>query len=301
MKKLLKNALLASVLAPSLALANHAVFIEGEIDFDGDGLLGLAEDADGDGLFGTINAALAPADAAAGTQGALAFNGTATIVTSGRFLERVNIIDGPDNSVATVTLEAAPGVNANIESVISGASTDPRLQTFPASGNAARQANLGVVILTDVNSQVVIRNIVVKNWAQGMLISGDSRVTLDNVRLENNLDFGANISGNAQVTIINSSIIGTGFRVGATGNFPAVDTPNVGIGVRFIQGASGFLVNSVVTSNFSFGVLNASDARPGNLRLAGTPVFSNRLANIAGTANVTDFSPPMTSSSSSSN
>ena len=39
--------------------ANHAVLVEGEADFDGDGVVGLAEDTDGDRVFGTIAAALA--------------------------------------------------------------------------------------------------------------------------------------------------------------------------------------------------------------------------------------------------
>ena len=47
--------------------ANHPVLVEGESDFDGDGLLGVAEDTDNDTdqVFGTINAALAAPNRAA--------------------------------------------------------------------------------------------------------------------------------------------------------------------------------------------------------------------------------------------
>jgi hypothetical protein len=64
---------------PVLAWANHAVLVEGELDFDGDMMVGLAEDNDGDVVFGTITRAL-------GAAPALGQNGTAFIVTSGRFI-----------------------------------------------------------------------------------------------------------------------------------------------------------------------------------------------------------------------
>ena len=64
---------------PALSLANHPVLVEGESDFDGDGLLGTDEDNDGDRIFGTLSVALA-ADL-----GAINNNGKITIVTTGRF------------------------------------------------------------------------------------------------------------------------------------------------------------------------------------------------------------------------
>src|SRR5262245_20641046 len=89
----------APALLPSLAFANHAVYVEGEEDFDRDNRIGAAEDTDGDAVFGKINTALAAA------AGGLNQNGKVIIVTSGRFLETVSIT-GP------VTLEGAPGVEA---------------------------------------------------------------------------------------------------------------------------------------------------------------------------------------------
>ncbi len=75
-------ALVATVLGLTASVsANHPVLVEGEKDFDGDGLIGAAENTDGDLVFGTITAALAAAN------GAAAQNGRVTIVTSGRFAD----------------------------------------------------------------------------------------------------------------------------------------------------------------------------------------------------------------------
>ena len=52
-------ALLCGLSTSSLCYANHPVLVEGESDFDGDGLLGTDEDLDGDRVFGTLSVALA--------------------------------------------------------------------------------------------------------------------------------------------------------------------------------------------------------------------------------------------------
>src|SRR5438552_3982322 len=92
--------------------ANHPVLVEGEQDFDGDGLIGDAEDVDNatDQVFGTITAALGSANAGVNQ------NGRVVIVTSGRFLGTVNITAANGN----VTLEGAPGVEANVEAARAG-------------------------------------------------------------------------------------------------------------------------------------------------------------------------------------
>ncbi|MBA2427390.1 MAG: hypothetical protein H0V60_09975 [Actinobacteria bacterium] len=104
-------AALTMAVMPS-ASANHAVLVEGEQDYDGDGLIGQAEDNDNatDRIFGTITAALGAANGGAGQTGRV------TIVTSGRFFESVTIAPTTGN----VTLEAAPGVEANVEAVAVG-------------------------------------------------------------------------------------------------------------------------------------------------------------------------------------
>ena len=115
-------------LVPTVCLANHPVLVEGESDFDGDGLLGADEDNDGDRVYGTLNVALA-ADL-----GAINNNGKITIVTSGRFPEGLLITGANGN----VTIAAAPGVEANIDAVTAGS---------PASaGNVARQNAPGIVV-----------------------------------------------------------------------------------------------------------------------------------------------------------
>ena len=100
--------LLVSGLAmPSIGLANHPVAVEGHTDSDGDGRVGQAEDQDGpagdpSGLtFGTITGCLGAVNAAINQ------NGVCQIVTSGNFAEVINITN-------QVTIEAAPGVIANI-------------------------------------------------------------------------------------------------------------------------------------------------------------------------------------------
>src|SRR5687768_15454871 len=120
--------------------ANHPVFVEGNCDspvpgttlvapgtcgdFDGDGRIGTAEDTDGaDRIFGTIgtlSGALGPGTGAAAGTGAN-FNGTITIVASGRFAELIFIGQSgffPGKGSATpgnVIIQAAPGVNAEID------------------------------------------------------------------------------------------------------------------------------------------------------------------------------------------
>jgi len=144
--------------------ANHPVYVEGNCDspvpgttivttgtcgdFDGDGRIGTAEDTDGaDRIFGTLAAALGPGTGAGAGTGAN-MNGTILIVKSGRFAESLvigNTIGAPyvggcgDPTVGgctpgNVTIEAAPGVVAEIDAVFQG---------DPAGGNPLRQGLTG--------------------------------------------------------------------------------------------------------------------------------------------------------------
>ena len=228
-------------------LANHPVLVEGETDFDGDGRLGLAEDTDNgnDRIFGTINAALGAAN------GAAAQNGRVTIVTSGRFREIVSITAANGN----VTLEAAPGVEANIDAVIAG----DRSNEFPGTTNATAQAAPGIVVDAPANRSVTIRNIVSRNWTDGIRIRGSSRVTLDNVRVEQNVNNGIDVSGMARVSITHSHVNYTGFRAGATGDFPsAANVPNPGNGISFRENSRGTVAFSSVTGSFAVGISNTT-------------------------------------------
>jgi len=215
------------------AFANHPVLVEGESDFDGDGLIGIDEDMDGDRIYGTLALALA-ADF-----GAINNNGKITIVTSGSFPESLEISGVNGN----VTLEAAPGIEASIDAVKAG-----------LAGNVERQASPGIVIDAGGNRRIVLRNLVVRNWSAGIIVQGNSHVVVDNCRVEHNLNYGIRATGGAvRAAITNTQVTGTGFRVGAAGNSPDVDVPNPGIGILFEGGAKGAVNNSSAIGNFAAG------------------------------------------------
>jgi hypothetical protein len=226
------------------ASANHPVLVEGELDFDGDGLIGPAEDTDNstDRVFGTITAALGAANGGANQ------NGRVTIVTSGRFHEQINITNANGNT----TVEAAPGVEANIDAV----GTGDRATQFP-SDNTTRQGQPGVVInVAGTNTHVTLRNLVIRNWIEGVRILNNSRVTLDNLRLEGNVNYGIVARNNSRLTLVNSFVTSTGLRVGNTGNFPAVNTPDPGVGIAVFDRATAALTGVVVSGSFGAGVSN---------------------------------------------
>ena len=242
----------------SVSLANHPVLVEGERDFDGDGRIGVDEDNDGlDQVFGTINAALGAANRGVNQ------NGHVIIVTSGRFLEIVNITAANGD----VTLQAAPGVEAEIEAVRAG----------DAAGNTQRQAAPGIIVNSPGNRIVTIRNIVSRNWTEGILVSGSSRVIIDNCRVEHNKDYGIHVMGSAKVTITNSQVIGSGFRNGAG----IVNTPMPGIGIEFEGASSGVVASTTVGGSFSAGIVNAT-GNPQAVKVANSAVVFDNNPNLIG-------------------
>lgn len=243
--------------------ANHPVWVEGETDFDRDGVIGAAEDTDNatDGVFGTITAALGSANGGANQ------NGRVVIVTSGRFREVVTITGANGN----VSLEGAPGVEANIDAVIAG----DRSSQFPGITNAVAQTVPGIIVNAPANRVIVIRNIMTRNWTQGIQVLGDSRVTIDNVRVEYNTDFGINVVGNARAVISNSQINGTGFRAGGGFNFPsAANVPSPGHGISFSGSSRGAVFNTTISSNFGVGLSNTTGAQSG-IRVQAVLSFDN--------------------------
>jgi parallel beta-helix repeat protein len=250
--------------------ANHPVLVEGNCDspvpgttivtpgtcgdYDGDGRIGTAEDTDGaDRIFGTLKAALGPGTGAAAGTGANN-NGRITIVRSGRFAESLLIgmtIPGfPDQGTATpgnVTIEAAPGVEANIDAVLQG---------DPAGGNTARQAGTGIMIYNGSNTTpttvVTLRNLVIRNFAEGIVTAGSTRVNIDNCRIENNRDYGIHLTDFGQVVISNSQIQSNGFRIPVSGP----STP--GAGIELEDGVQLRVVHTVISNNFGPGILNLS-------------------------------------------
>lgn len=230
------------------AFANHPVLVEGNCnnppagnpapvtagtcgDYDGDGRIGTAEDTDGDRVFGTINAA----NSAAGANN----NGTITIVTSGTFPEIVTI-------TGNLTLQAAPGVHANIDAVLQG-----------DTGSTARQGQPGIIVNAPANRYVVIRNIMSKNWTSGIQINGNSRVAIESCIFENNINYGIEINDNARVTIAKSEVHATGFRLNPmTGDFPTSSTPSPGNGIEFDDNSSGSVFFTTVSGSFRAGIAN---------------------------------------------
>jgi hypothetical protein len=246
----LSLALLATstLLLSGNALANHTVIVEGEQDFDGDGLLGADEDADGDQVFGTISA---------GVSG-VSDNGRVMIVTSGRFFETVTLTG---NGVTAV--EAAPGVNAVVEAFNGGGDVDM---------NNARQQAPGIVVDTDGSFPIEIRNLVSRNWTSGIVVKGQSRVTIDNVRADSNVNYGILVKDQAKVAITNSQINGSGFRKsGSLGATPGGDiAPAPGVGIKFQDQSGGYISMTTVAHSFAAGI-----SENGRVQQLKNTVFNN--------------------------
>ena len=240
---------LAALAFASGALANHTVLVEGEADYDGDGLLGADEDGDGDQVFGTVGG---------GVDG-VSDNGRVMIVTSGRFLESVRL-EGAGVSI----LEAAPGVDAIIEAFQGGGD---------AGANNARQQAPGIVVHTDGSFPIEIRNIVSRNWTVGILVRGGSRVTIDDVRLDSNVNYGIRVQDDAKVVITNSQVNSSGFRKsGSLGATPGGDIPpDPGVGIEFEDHSSGLISFTTVAHSFGTGIM--SNRR---VRLLANTVFDNK-------------------------
>lgn len=268
MMKHLTTALAFTALASMSLWANHPVLVEGNCnfapagsqpgavppgtcgDFDGDGRIGILEDNDGtDRVFGTIAAAI-------GANG-VNNNGTITIVTSGTFPEVVTI-------TGNVTLQAAPGVIANIDAVLQG-----------DAGTTARQSQPGIIVNAPANRYVVIRNIRSNNWTSGIQVNGASRVAIDNCVLENNINYGIEVTGTSRVAITGSLVHATGFRLNpATGDFPTTATPNPGKGIEFDDSSTGSVFNTTVTGSFSAGISNMT-GKDKSVRVNHSHLFDN--------------------------
>jgi hypothetical protein len=255
----------AALLGATSVLANHPVLVEGNCnnppagnsntpggsgtcgDYDGDGFIGTAEDNDGDRVFGTINGA----NSADGINN----NGTITIVTSGTFPETVTL-------TGNVTLQAAPGVDANIDAVLQG---DP--------GSGARQSAPGIIVNAPANRYVVIRNIGSRNWTSGIQVMGNSRVTIESCRLEHNVNYGIEVNDKARVKVDKSEVVATGFRLNpATGDFPTSNSPNPGIGISFEGSSQGAVYRTEVSGSFRDGISNRSG---GKVKLEDVYLFDN--------------------------
>lgn len=271
--------------------ANHPVLLEGNCDspvpgttivnigtcgdWDGDGRIGTAEDTDGaDRIFGTLTAAIGPGTGAAAGTGANN-NGTILIVKSGRFSEATSVIGNPlpglTNGVAdpgNLTIEAAPGVIANIDAVLQG---------DPAGGNTSRQAASAFIIyyapgITD--RVVTLRNLNFRNWNQAIGIAGVSNVLIDNCRFDNNLGAGINVNASANIVITRSQFQGNGRRIPVTG------PPNPGDGITVAGNSNVRISDSIFTLNAGAGIRNNAPGTS-NITLYKVATYLN-VTNIVG-------------------
>lgn len=247
-------AIVGALAAAPPAWANHPVFVEGNCfgpgsgatatglrnspvppgtcgDYDGDGLIGTAEDEDQDNNFGTINGGLE----------AVAQNGTVTIVANGTFPEAVRLtpVEG-----ASVTLEAAPGVRAAIDAVVQG-----------QAGNADRATEAGVFVKTCRLCRATVRNISVRNFARGFAIRGDSRVLLTGVRTDGNLNYGIIALERSRVTVRGAVVNATGFRKSADG----VAEAKPGIGVKIGRDAKASIYHATISNSRRAGLFAHRD------------------------------------------
>lgn len=242
------------------AYANHPVLVEGNClvppagssqtvpagtcgDYDGDGVIGAAEDTDGDRVFGTIGAALGVSGGTDATS--VNQNGKVIIVTSGTFAEVVMI-------TGNVTLEAAAGVEANIDAVLQG-----------DAGSGARQGAPGIIVDAPRNRYVTIRNIESRNWTNGIEVRGESRVAISDCRIENNINYGILVSDRARVKIDKCEVHATGFRLNPdTGDFPSADfQPNPGDGIAFEDQSKGAVFRTEVSGSFGAGISKDTSSR----------------------------------------
>ena len=273
----------AAMISGTRVSANHPVLVEGNCDspvpgttivsvntcgdFDGDGRIGTAEDTDGaDRIFGTLTAALGPGTGAAAGTGAN-FNGTITIVKSGRFAEQLFIGQSgffPGLGTANpgnVTIEAAPGVHAEINAVLQG---------DPAGGNTSRQNSIGITVVYPAGNDriVTFRNLTIRNWADGILGALSSRINIDNCRIDGNFNHGIHLIDNVQVVITNSTITGNGRRVPVMG----VQSPGNGLTVERTGNAQVRIFNSTFAHNFAAGI---SVTAPANVSLFKVATYLN--------------------------
>ena len=268
------RAFLIALLLPGLlalappAEANHPVLVEGNNasdgppgttlvppgtsgDYDGDGRIGVAEDTDNatDRIFGTITAALGAANGGANN------NGKVLIVTSGRFAEQIAITPN-----RVVVLEAAPGVEADIDAVLAG-----------DAGSVARQAGAGITVNvgpTADQRRVILRNLEVRNFRIGLLVQGAARVTVENCRFDSNLSANITAAGNARLAVVGCSVNAGGVRLGGAPD----NNPAPGYGIAFIEGSSGLVCRTTITGNTAAGIFKNTS---GSVRLDDNCLFDN--------------------------
>lgn len=209
-------------------------------DYDGDGRIGTAEDDDEDQVFGTISAAIGS------SRGAQRIY--VTIVTSGVFYDDV-IIAG---TRGTVTLEAAPGVEAILEIAPGG-------ETVSDTGGF-EGITIASSTIDGALDSVVVRNITIRNFTTGIAVSGASRVSIENCRIHFNADYGIRVRNTARVTISDTQVTGAGFFE-RRDDTDTVFQPNPASGIEFQDNSSGTVFMTTVRGNKGAGIINRTNNR----------------------------------------
>jgi len=260
--------LAAVLLLPVAAEANHPVILEGNNilngapggavvppgtsgDFDGDGLIGIAEDTDNatDRVFGTLTAALGAANGGANN------NGRILIATSGRFNEQITITPN-----RVVVIEAAPGVDANIDAVLAG-----------DAASIARQAGVGITVTVAASAdqrRVVLRNLNIRNFRVGLLVNGAARVTVENCRFDSNQAANIMAAGASRLAVSRCSVTAAGVRLGGAPD----NNPSPGYGIAFLEQSSGVVAHSTITGSAAAGLFRTSS---GTVRNVDNILFDN--------------------------
>ncbi len=197
-------------------------------DYDGDGRIGTAEDIDGDKVFGSIYEAT----------NVVNFDpngGIVSIVTSGNFTGQINI----SGRRGTVTLQAAPGVQATVDNALLLPGSDTDLD-FPFS----------ISIESSSDRYVVLRNLTFRYCLFSAIdVRGDARVAIEGCHLENNEDVGINVNDNARVTISHTKVF-------ASNNGQTMVNSASGAGILFSNNSSGSIFQTTVSGTRGVGISN---------------------------------------------
>lgn len=172
---------------------------------------------------------------------------------------------GGSATPGNVTLQAAPGVEANIDAVLQG---EP--------GSGARQGVPGIIVNSPLNRFVTIRNVTSRNWTSGIRVLGASRVAISGVRMENNVNYGIEVKDDARVSVSRSEITATGFRLNPmTGDFPSdANRPAPGIGIEFDDRSRGAVFSALIAGSFAVGLSNETGKR-GAVCVGKVSLFNN--------------------------
>jgi hypothetical protein len=129
----------------------------------------------------------------------------------------------------------------------------------PAGGNNARQTQTGILIYYGATFQdrtVTLRNLRIRNYAEGVVALGFSRVNVDNCIFENNLEDGLLVSESARVSVSNSQFNANGLRINPSVNN---ETAN-GHGIRAIRNSQLRVRNTTISYSLRAGILQADAA-----------------------------------------